>query len=188
MQPQLASIITQLDAASERVRALAARTTADRWTRRADPNRWSVGECVVHLSLTTSAYLPLIRAALDDPRTPPQAATPDTRYRRDPVGWLLGYLVGPWPRVMRTRARIKTPAAFVGRGDTPRDDTIAEFADLQAQLVALVRESNGRAIDRVRIPSPFDQRAKYNVYSALVLLPRHQQRHLTQAEEVWGAA
>lgn len=185
MQPQLASIVTQLDAASQRLGALAARTPADRWTQRADPNRWSVGECIVHLSLTTAAYLPLIRAGLDDPQA---RTTPATRYRRDPLGWLLGYLVGRWPRVLRTRLRVKTPAAFVGRGDTPRDDTIAEFADLQARLVALVRECDGRAIDRVRIPSPFGQGAKYNMYSALVLLPRHQQRHLTQAEEVWGAA
>jgi hypothetical protein len=83
--------------------------------------------------------------------------------------------------------RFRTTAGFVPSADMPREAAIAEFDRLQSEIVALTRECEGRAIDRIRINSPFDARAKYNVYSALVLVPRHQERHLVQADEVWSA-
>ena len=48
-----------------------------------------------------------------------------------------------------------------------------------------MRDAEGLAIDRVRIPSPFNPRIQYNAWSALVIIPRHQHRHLWQAEQVW---
>jgi len=183
MQPQLQSIVASLESQRAHLHALAANTPADRWGKRADPNRWSVGECVVHLNLTSEAYLPLIRAALADASA---VESPHT-YRRDPTGFLLGYAVGPMPRALRRTMRFRTTAGFVPNAGTPRDAAVAEFDRLQSDIVALTRECEGRAIDRLRINSPFDARAKYNVYSALVLLPRHQERHLVQADEVWSA-
>jgi hypothetical protein len=38
------------------------------------------------------------------------------------------------------------------------------------------------AIDRVKLPSPFEARLSYSAYSALVVIPRHQVRHIQQAE------
>jgi hypothetical protein len=40
----------------------------------------------------------------------------------------------------------------------------------------------------VKIGSPFNTRVKYNVFSALSVLPRHQHRHLWQAEQTLAAA
>lgn len=185
MQRQLQALVEHLEAERDHVHRIAERTPDDRWSTRADPDRWSVGECVAHLNLTSQAYLPLLRAAVAQA---PAASGTSYTLRRDFAGYLLGYAVGPMPRALRRRMRFRTSAAFVPTGDAPRQRTMAEFDDLQAQLIALTREANGRAIDRIRINSPFDARAKYNVYSALVLLPRHQERHLIQAEEVWGTA
>ena len=183
MQPQLQSIVASLESQRVHLHDLAAKVSADRWSKRADPNRWSVGECVVHLNLTSQAYLPLIRAAL--------AATPAVQsshsYRRDLTGFLLGYAVGPMPRSLRRAIRFRTTAGFVPKAQTPRDTAVADFDRLQSEIVALTRDCEGRAVDRIRINSPFDARAKYSVYSALVLLPRHQERHLIQADEVWSA-
>lgn len=184
MHRQLEAIVAQLQAARGRLHALADRTSADRWARRADPNRWSVGECVVHLNLTSEAYLPLIRGVLGDASLPPHAGS----YRRDAFGFLLGYLVGPVPKVMRRRMRFATPASFVPKGDAPKETTLAEFDRLQGELIVLARASEGKAIHRARITSPFDARATYSVYSAFTIIPRHQQRHIIQAEEVWDDA
>lgn len=134
------------------------------------------------MNLTSEAYLPLIRAALAGAAAVQSSHT----YRRDLTGFLLGYAVGPLPRLLRARMRFRTTADFVPDADTPRDAAVAEFDRLQAEIIALARGCEGRAIDRIRINSPFDARAKYNVYSALVLLPRHQERHLVQADEVWS--
>jgi hypothetical protein len=183
MQRQLRAVVAHLEAERDHLHAVAARTPEERWSTRAHAGRWSVAECVAHLNLTSQAFLPLLRAALAQ-----APATGNAAYtlRRDLAGYLLGYAVGPMPRALRARMRFRTSAGFVPTGNAPRAKTVAEFDNLQTQLIAFARESDGRAIDRVRISSPFDARAKYNVYSALVLLPRHQERHLIQAEDVWG--
>jgi hypothetical protein len=68
----------------------------------------------------------------------------------------------------------------------PAGLVLEEFRVLQEEQMALVRASDGLAIDRVYIASPFDARARYSVYSAFVILPRHQHRHLAQAERAAG--
>jgi hypothetical protein len=49
-------------------------------------------------------------------------------------------------------------------------------------MIACVREADRLPIDRVTLRSPFDARVTCNLYAALTLIPRHQQRHVLQAE------
>src|SRR5829696_9696724 len=109
MQPQLADIISDFDAARARLQDLVKATPESKWSTRRDPDRWSVAECVAHLNLTSRAYVPRLRKAFAgrvalDP--------PPRRYRRDFAGWLIGLAVGPMPRIGRFRfGRVKTAAA-----------------------------------------------------------------------------
>jgi hypothetical protein len=50
----------------------------------------------------------------------------------------------------------------------------------------IARDVDGLPVDRIKITSPFDARLKYNLYAALTILPRHQHRHLWQAERVYA--
>ncbi len=185
MQPQLADVAADLERARSRLHRLADALPDDRWARRADPARWSVAECVAHLNLTAQAYAPLLRAALAEAAALDGAAP--ARYRRDPVGWLLSRMVGPLPRIGGRRiGRIRTPAPFVPTGDLPRAATVREFDARQDELLAFVREADGLPLERVRVTSPFDARARYNLFAALAMQAPHQHRHLQQAEEVWA--
>jgi hypothetical protein len=187
MHRQLADVVEDLQRARARLHRLAGPLPAERWERRADPDRWSVAECVAHLNITSRAYLPIVRAGLDEAAA---LGTPaPARYRRDPAGWLLAHLVGPLPRVAGRRlGRVRTPASFVPTGALPREVVLRDFDALQDELIALVRRADGLPIDRVRVTSPFDARARYNLYACLTLLAPHQHRHLQQAEEVWEGA
>lgn len=186
MQDQLAKIIEHFDAAQKRVDRLANATTERRWVLRRDPKRWSVAECIAHLNLTARAYLPLLRAALE--QHPPHLSS-SVRYRRDPVGWAIGMASGPLPGIGSFRfGRIRTAAAFVPTGDLCRERTLAEFNMLEGEQIALTKAAEGRPLNDIRIVSPFDRRIGYNAYSCLVLLPRHQLRHIWQAEHVWLGA
>jgi hypothetical protein len=60
---------------------------AARWPQRPAPGRWSVAECIAHLNLTSTAFLQLLRPALDEARR--SGHRPPSRYRRDPLGWIL---------------------------------------------------------------------------------------------------
>jgi len=183
VHPQLAAIIVEFESAAARLRQLAAQVPESRWAERADPARWSVAECVMHLNLTAIAYLPLLDAALAEARgLRDRGVVGPRRYRRDAIGWFLWRTAGPPVRI-----KARTTAPFVPQAAAPRPHTLAEFARLQESQIDRVRAADGLALQRVRIRSPFDARVAYNAYACLTILPRHQHRHLWQAERVWGA-
>ncbi len=109
-------------------------------------------------------------------------AAPDARlemrYRRDLVGWLL------WKSISAPgRFKSKTIPSFVPASDRSAEEVMAEFDRLQSEQIALTRASEGLPIDRVKMSSPFNASVRYNIFSALSILPRHQHRHLWQAEQ-----
>jgi hypothetical protein len=79
--------------------------------------------------------------------------------------------------------RIKTTSPFVPKANGLRDDVLSDFVRMQAELEALVRAGDGLPLDKVKIVSPFGGRMKYSAYSALVIVARHQHRHIEQAQE-----
>ncbi len=184
MHPQLTSILNQFDAVQARLHRLADKLAETRWAERADPARWSVAECVAHLNLTGRAYLPLLREVLEEASG--RDEPPPARYRRDPMGWMLSLAMGPVRRIGRFRlGAVRTTPEFVPEGGLPKAQLIKEFDRLQREQTAIVREADGRPINRVWVTSPFDQRLRYNLYSTFVILPKHQLRHVVQAERVW---
>ena len=132
---------------------------------------------MAHLNLTAIGMLPLLRKGLDDARRIGRAA--GQHYRRDLVGWLL------WRTISRHgRFKAKTIPAFVPSSDRSAQEIMAEFDRLQAEQIAVTREADGLPIDRVKMTSPFNAKVRYNIFAALSSLPRHQHRHLWQAEQV----
>lgn len=185
MNSQLTALVAELEHAQARLDRLGDLLPEDRWGKRNDASRWSAGECVAHLNLTSEAYVPRIRKAIEEARALPPKK--DDRYKPDAVGWLFGKMVGPLPKIGSVRiGRVKTTPEFVPRGSFPKQQLLADFKRLQLELIGLVKECDGLQIDRVKITSPFGEKVRYNCYSALVLLPRHEERHLEQAEMVWS--
>lgn len=176
MHPQLAAIVNDLDAAHRRVQRLDASLTPDDWGRRPASGRWSPAECLAHLNLTSEAALPVVRESLQTARERQQRAA--GRYRRDAMGWLVWQVLAP-SRGLRTKAI----EALVPRRPAAPDTLVREFGRLQAEFGALVRAADGLALDAIRVLSPFDRRVRCNLYAALTLVPRHQHRHLNQAEQ-----
>jgi hypothetical protein len=84
------------------------------------------------------------------------------------------------------RARAKTTAEFIPAGTEPAAEIAATFERLQQEQVELIRQSDGVPLNKLKVGSPFSDRMKYSVYSALTILPRHQHRHLLQAERAWA--
>jgi hypothetical protein len=176
VQPQLEEIAAEFESASVRLRDLQRRLDPGAWNRRPAPEQWSPAECVAHLNLTASAMLPLLRQGLENARRLQRTA--GARYRRDLMGWLL------WRATSAPgRFKSKTIPAFVPSSGRPIAEVVAEFDRLQAEQIALTRQAEGLPIDRVKIVSPFNASVRYNVFSALSILSRHEHRHLWQAEQ-----
>ncbi len=175
MHPQLHAIADDLDSASRRLQALRADVPCDAWGHRPAAGQWSPAECIEHLNLTSRALIPMLHQALEDARhLAPRGQSP---YRRDVMGWLVWTVMAP-----SNRLKTKTIPAFVPAATPSADHLMAEFERLQAAVVACVHDADGLPIDRVRLESPFNARVKYNLYSVLTLVARHQHRHLLQAQ------
>lgn len=180
MQPQLQAIADDLRAASTRVARLRTTVPTDQWPRRNAPDRWSVAECVQHLNLSSAGMLPPIEAAVAEARQFPRAAR---RLRRDPVGWLLAKFVGP-----EYKGRMPTTPPMMPAQELDPVQVVAEFERWQARTHELLVQCDGVPVDRVKLTSPFNARVRYNIYAGLLILARHQHRHLQQAERVWAAS
>jgi DinB superfamily len=174
---QLQAVADGLLAARARLHRLADATAPASWSRRADPDRWSAGECVAHLNLTAIASLPLIRRGLEQAAAIGGGAP--ARLRRDLAGWMLWRTAGP-----PVRFRVRTAAQFVPSGSEPRAQLLAAFDRLQDEQLDAVARADGHPIHRVKIASPFNPRLRYNLYACLTILPPHQERHIWQAERV----
>jgi hypothetical protein len=186
MHSQLAQLTGEYEHAQRRLEKLVDGVSADRWPVRSDPDRWSVSECIAHLNLTSEAYIPRMQKAISEAKQLP--AMTRAKYRRDLKGWLLAKMVGPLPRIGGKRiGRVSTTAAFVPTSTDAPGVLVATFAKHQLELLRMLGESNGLQIDKVSIVSPFGEKVRYDCYSAFTILPRHQERHLQQAELVWAS-
>ena len=178
----------QLDALAQAYADVARRFTAldaavsdAHWARRPAPNEWSVAECVAHLNLTSAAMLPRMRAAFDEARA--LGPIGERAYKGALFGRVLAKFVGPVPVLLGIRlGRAKTGKPFVPGSDLPRAQVVAEFRRWAGEELALLWSAEGLQIDRASLESPFVAGTRYDAYSALWIVVRHELRHLVQAE------
>lgn len=183
---QLDAVAHDLAQVRRRSDALLTQVSDAQWATRPGEQEWSVAECIAHLNLTSDAMVPRIRAALTEARDLPGVG--ERAYAHSTLGWILAKTVGPAPRLAGvTIGRVRTAPAFVPHHLLPRDETVAEFRRWRGEQEDLVRDSVGLAIDRVKIESPFRAGTYYDGWSSLVILARHELRHLVQAERALDA-
>jgi hypothetical protein len=181
MQEQLAAVVESLESAQSKLRRLADNVSDAAWFKRPRSDRWSAADCIEHLNLTSRAYVPLLRDAIARARP---LGSPTSRYRLDALGRFMSMMIGPLHHIGKFRiGRVKTTPPFRPKGNRTRDELLSDFVRLQAELITLIRSADGLPLDRVKIVSPFGGRMKYNAYSAIVIIARHEHRHLQQAEE-----
>ena len=175
MQAQITAWLGDLEGCTAHARRLADRAGDAGFLTRPPSGRWSLGEHIAHLNLTTEAYLPLLDAILASQAGTPRDET--LRHARDLVGAFLCWSVAP-PVWMR----FKTPPAFVPLGDAPRHLTMAAFERLNHLLAERARSLSGLDLNGARVASPFAPNMKYNGWTAVTVITAHQRRHLWLAE------
>ena len=173
--PQLEALAGELDRATAQLGLLADRVSDEDFHRRPNPNGWSAAECVAHLTLSTREMRPRIDQAISESGASTRSR--ERRYRRDFVGWFLSRTLEP-----PVKQRFKTTPAFVPTSAGPKDQVLRDFAEFQGQLVQRLNNVSGLDMHRAKVTSAFNQRVRYNLYSAFRVITAHQRRHLYQAE------
>lgn len=184
---QLDAIAAAYAEVARRFTALDARVPDEAWLARPAPEAWSVAECIAHLNLSSAAMLPRMRAAFAEARR--LAPVGDRAYRGSLFGRVLARMVGPVPIVLGVGfGRAKTAPPFVPGSELPRRQVVAEFRRWQAEELALLWSAENLAVDAVTLESPFVAGARYDGFSSLWIVVRHELRHLVQAERAAARA
>lgn len=184
MPPTLLSTLDQLDdqfaTLTERAGALLDDLSEEQCNWQPGNGGWSVGQCIAHLNSTATAYIPVIRRAIDEAPAADAANLPPFR-----PGLLARWAVGsmePPPRFRMPTLRAITPAAH-----HPAAATAETFASLQGDLRALIDNAKNIDASQVRITSPLSSLVTLRLPATFAFLAAHERRHLWQAEQVRAA-
>lgn len=169
----------QYEVALGDLRALVEPLRQDQVDWRPGPGRWSIGECVQHLHLGHSPYLPLLERAIAD-------------------GWERGWVGGGarygfidrwFIRNLEAspKRRLKAPKEIQPAANRPKDELLAAVSGDIAILTSLLGQANGLDLGRVRVRSPLLRLLNFRLGAVFAFLAAHYRRHLWQARQVQAA-
>ncbi len=141
--------------------------------------RWSIGQCLDHLTKAADIYSAPIADAIA--AAPPARATVA---RPNPLGRAFLWFIEP-------PVRLKTPAPGTSHPASTFDPALvrSEFERTLAELQTLASRAVMVDSGRVRFANPFaGGRRVFNVATGIIVLLAHARRHLLQAEQVKARA
>ncbi|HVF56793.1 MAG TPA: DinB family protein [Pyrinomonadaceae bacterium] len=177
LAPELEDYRRQFEAIKGDARELVAGLTDAQFNWRQEPGRWSIAECLAHLSVTGQAYLPALSRQIKAGREAGRLSRGP--YRRGLLGRL--FLRGMEPPA---KLKFKAPKLFAPLPEHLLAVVVPAFMSLQDQFVARMREADGVDIGRVKIASPASRFIKISLGDAFALMAAHERRHLWQARQV----
>jgi hypothetical protein len=172
-------LMGQLDEWDREAKELAAGLTAEQLNWQPAPGSWSIGQCLDHLCATTDSYLPAITTALQNGRGPAvQEIAPG-----GPTKWFIRKFIEP----SRQTSRAKAPKKIVPNARV-ETSVLDRFVSGNQAVRALIRRAAPYEVNRIRFKNPFVPVLRFTVGAGLLIICRHERRHLLQAERVKGAA
>lgn len=155
-------------------RALAGPCTEAQLVWRPSPKRWSVAECLNHLNVTVTKYLPRIEAMIAEGRA--GGRTGRGPFRHPFVGtWFIRMLEPP------PRRRLRVPGVFAPLPGVPVASLLPEYERLRGVLLERIRESDGLDLAALQTASPAARYFTLTLGQCFGALAAHDRRHLWQA-------
>ncbi|MHC4470269.1 MAG: DinB family protein [Planctomycetota bacterium] len=170
----LDGLLRDLDGIDEEVRRLGRECAPDKLTWKPAPGAWSIAICFEHLLVTGDRYQGRIEAALERAKARPAAKRKPFRPRRF-AGWFIR-MAGP-----DVEKKVRAPRVFAPDRSRAGPETLDRFLEGQEELRRLIRDAGDADLNRPRFASPVTPLLRFSVGEALLLVVRHQQRHLGQA-------
>ncbi|HSJ32292.1 MAG TPA: DinB family protein [Longimicrobiales bacterium] len=174
--PFLGSLIEQLDAIFIDARALTDGLSSAQFNWQPEPHRWSIGQCLDHLTRTVHLYPDEIERMIAEARGRQSTSRP---YRE---GWLSRWIVEsmePPPRM-----RIRTKRTVEPGMQLDRDATVRDFEAAFRQLQGFIVAADGVSLRHGRMRSPFAPVLRFTLGQVLAMNLAHARRHLWQARQV----
>lgn len=173
----LVQLIEELDAILIDARSLTEGQTHEQFNWKPDARRWSIAQCLEHVTLSAGLYPAEIEQMIAEARA--RAAANERPYRE---GWIARWVISGMepPPKFRIRTRGKVDPA----GDLDRAAVIADFEAVHGRLRELTAAADGVSLRHGRMRSPFAPILHFTLGQVLALNPAHARRHLWQARQV----
>lgn len=175
MKFDVQSVSRDIADSRRRAQALIDVVSADQLTRRPDPAKWSIAECLAHLNLTAATVQPLMTKAIERGRR-------EKKFGSGPFpmgarGRMFIWIAEPPPKFrIRAPKNVRPPAAIDDPGKL-----LPDFMKAQDEWERLMREQEGLDLAKIIVgQGAFRMR----LAAALPWMMAHQRRHLLQAENV----
>ena len=138
---------------------------------------WSACECIEHLYITGQQYVPLITGLIQrhrvDRKTSGDTTLKPGRFAR----WFIKQAGPTNPK------KLPAPKRFRPEPGNVDVAILGRFAEQQLVYSQLIDRAKGLPLNRGKFGSPITPLIRFTLGEALLLLIRHQQRHLIQAEK-----
>lgn len=180
MDAHIEGCLLQLTSLRQDLPAFAARLSPAQFNWRERADRWSVGQCIEHLNITTERYLPVLSQRI---------AAAWARGQGDARPFTMGLIERGffWMLEPPVRTRVKAPKAFHAPADLPVEATVQRWLDLHDQLAACISSANGVDLGAVKVKSQFGP-VSFTLGGTFSILLAHERRHTWQAREVMNTA
>jgi hypothetical protein len=175
--PELADNAAQLQALLADAERLVADLDDEAFRWRPEPGRWSISECLEHVSITLEQYAPGIEKCIREGRQNGRTG------QRDPKrGWIIGWLIHSLePPAKR---RFKAPNAFSPTEPKAKDEVYPRFVKLHHDLGAAMADADGLDLWKNRMVSPVTSLLRMGLGESFALMLTHGRRHVWQGWQV----
>jgi hypothetical protein len=142
-------------------------------------DRWSIGECLMHLNVSARVFSAAIEAAIDRGRAHGQVAAGPFRYGPF-TRWLNRSLEPP------IRIRYRSPRLFYPPSGIEYEvaATLDVFTAAERRWEDCLSRANGLDLARVKVPSPALPMLRFSLGAVFAGQATHERRHLWQAQQV----
>ena len=144
---------------------------------RPSEGRWSIAECIAHLTATGTAYLEPLDRAID--RGHAQAMFGGRDFQLNGIGrWLVAQMEPPPRRKIRAMKKITPQRVESGKA------LATGFEAMHRDLIDRIRRATSLDLSRVKLRSPLVPLIRLPLGTWLAFLVAHERRHLWQARQV----
>ena len=137
---------------------------------------WSVGECLSHLVNSNKLYLVKIENILN---SFPTGSEKDFPYKQSFLGKLIAKGVDP-----SNLKKAKTFKVFFPASSNIQKNIIDEYVKSSEKLIELVGKMQHFDLKKIKLSSPVNILIRQNLGDPLIIIPKHDERHLNQAKRV----
>jgi hypothetical protein len=141
------------------------------------PDSWSIAQCIEHLIISNSKYIPVLEAVLSDKHKMSfwEKNNPLTNYTGKQMIKTLG------PVMIK---KFQSPKLFQPSRSAIKSTIVNDFISHQEKLCTLFKKLNDPAFENIIITSPVAALLTLKLRDAMEIIVAHEERHLLQMKRL----